>query len=387
MTLQALAYAQHVFSPSIYGEDDLNFNLSNCNNQPNAIKKLEIQAAKEEAAIEAESQRKKAAIEAEAQRKKATVRNTAILKIARITSIYENAIVIENGSHKNMYPTPKEFIDLIEREVGMINFIKDPEISGPVARTAFTVIKVATATLAYVYVLPKLNATCTQLIENYLHQIPVVGPFLNTSLGIGLRIIDLPRTLLKKAWDPTKIWKQDYNVDHEGYFDGFIFNEDGTPKMYETSAREETKFAGIVIGLSLSLAMAPVVITAAIDKINELRSAHLLNQDWARTFFSSYFKWKVKKLRDIEAQYSIPDVFQNDAILKQPKYRCAHSHQLLIIPFKTPSNTVFQYSVIEDWLLSHHTCPVTKENLQAKQLSFDATTYDEIRYRLQAINR
>ncbi len=124
-----------------------------------------------------------------------------------------------------------------------------------------------------------------------------------------------------------------------------------------------------------------------ISKINELRTTHLLNQDWARTFFSSYFEWKVRKLRDIEARYSIPDVFQNDPILNQPKYRCAESGQFLIIPFKTPSNTVFQYSVIEDWLLSHHTCPVTEENLQADQLSFDATTYDEMRYRLQAINR
>lgn len=114
---------------------------------------------------------------------------------------------------------------------------------------------------------------------------------------------------------------------------------------------------------------------------------HLSNQDWARTFFSSYFAWRVKKLRDIETQYSIPDAFQDDLVLSQSKYRCAKSNQFLIIPFKTPSNRVFQYSVIEDWLLSHHTCPVTEENLQANQLSFDATTYDEIRYRLQSITK
>ncbi|MGL4540365.1 MAG: U-box domain-containing protein [Candidatus Rhabdochlamydia sp.] len=371
----------------MYEEDDLNLNLSNCKNQPNAIEQLEIQVAREEAEIEAEAQRKKAIIEAEAQKKKATVKNRASLKIARINLIYENAIFVENGPHRNMYPTPKEFIDLIEREVGVINFIKQPEISGPIARTAFTVIKVATSTFAYIYVFPKLNATCNQLIENYLNQIPIVGPFLNTSLGLGLRIIDLPRTLIKKAWDPTKIWKQDYNVDHEGYFDGFIFNEDGTPKMYETSEREETKFMGIVIGLSVSVVMAPHVMSAAIGKINELRAAHLLNQDWARTFFSSYFEWKVRKLRDIEAQYSIPDVFQNYPDLDQPEYKCAHSGQLLIIPFKTPSNKIFQYSVIENWLLSNHTCPVTKENLQANQLSFDPITYEEIRHRLQAISR
>ena len=117
-----------------------------------------------------------------------------------------------------------------------------------------------------------------------------------------------------------------------------------------------------------------------------LRATHLLNQDWARTFFSSYFEWKIRRLRDIEAQYNIPDIFQNDPILNQAKYKCAKSDQFLIIPFKTPSNKIFQYSVIENWLLSHNTCPVTEENLQANQLSFDAKTYDEMRYRLQAIS-
>jgi hypothetical protein len=149
MALQLLPYA-HVFSPSMYEEDDLNLNLSNCKNQPNAIEQLEMQAAKEEAEIEAEAQRKKAVIEAEAQRKKAIVKNRTTLKIARINLIYENAIFTENGAHRNMYPTPKEFIDLIEREVGVINFIKDPEISGPLATTAFTVITVATQ----VYIFP-----------------------------------------------------------------------------------------------------------------------------------------------------------------------------------------------------------------------------------------
>lgn len=176
-------------------------------------------------------------------------------------------------------------------------------------------------------------------------------------------------------------------VDCDGSLGDYIFNEDGTPEMYETSNREEAKFFGKFFGIVISVVASPFIIQGIIDRINELRLLHLSNQDWARTFFSSYFEWKVKKLTEIEAQYSIPELFQNDSVLNQPKYRCAKSGQFLIIPFKTPSDRVFQYSVIEDWLLSHHTCPVTEENLQANQLSFDAITYDEIRYRLRAITR
>lgn len=55
--------------------------------------------------------------------------------------LYENAILVENESHKNRYLAPKDFIALIEGQEGVINFIKDLAISGPAAKTVFTVIK------------------------------------------------------------------------------------------------------------------------------------------------------------------------------------------------------------------------------------------------------
>lgn len=85
--------------------------------------------------------------------------------------LYENAILVENESHKNRYPAPKDFIALIEGQVGVINFIKDPAISGPAAKTAFTVIKVA----SYVCFFPLLKEKGIQLIKNYLCQVPVAA--------------------------------------------------------------------------------------------------------------------------------------------------------------------------------------------------------------------
>jgi hypothetical protein len=365
MVAQLLTYAQ-VISPRY--EEDLTLDFLNHNDQTSAIDKIEEDTKQELAEFEAEYQRRRTIIE-----------NKGQARVARINLLYENTILVENNSHKNSYPAPKDFMALVEGQVGVINFIKDPAISGPAVKTVFTVIKVA----SYAYIVPAMKAKGIQLIKNYLSQVPVVGLTLSASLNMGLSIINLPNAFAKWAWDPTKYWVQSREVDCDGSLGDYIFNEDGTPEMYETSNRKHTKFFGIVI----SVAASPFIAQGIIDRINELRLLHLSNQDWARTFFCSYFKWKVKKLRDIEAQYSIPDIFQNDPILNQPKYKCAKSGQFLIIPFKTPSNRVFQYSVIEDWLLSHHTCPVTEENLQANQLSFDATTYDEIRYRLRSITR
>ena len=368
MAVQLLAYAQAI-SPRY--EEDLTLDVLNRNDQPSVIEKIEQETQQELAEFEAEFQRRKAAIE-----------NKGRLRIARVNLLYENTILVENESHKNRYPAPKDFIALIEGQVGVINFIKDPAISGPTAKTAFTVITVA----SYAYIFPCIQEQGIQLIKNYLSRVPVVGPILSTTLINGLSVINLPQYLFKKAWDPTKYEQQCYEIGDEYSPNIPIFNEDGTPKMHETSNQEKMKYVGKVTAIIIALKYGPSLIAAIIEKIQELRANHLLNQDWARTFFSSYFEWRVKKLEDIEAQYNIPDVFQNDPVLGQPKYRCAKSGQFLIIPFKTPSNRVFQYSVIEDWLLSHHICPITEENLQASQLSFDATTYDEIRYRLRAIN-
>ncbi|MGB7128418.1 MAG: hypothetical protein WBD50_04950 [Candidatus Rhabdochlamydia sp.] len=372
MAVQLLHYA-NVYSPRRYDENDiLDLNLLNCNDQPNAIEQIDIEAERELAEIEAETQRRRAAVE-----------NRRSSRITRVNLLRENAIFIQTGSHKNIYPPPEEFIALIERQVGVISFIKDPEISGPAVKTAFSVITVA----SYAYIVPRMKEKGIQWIENYLRQIPVIGSTLSNSLSRGLSIINLPNTIAQWAWDPTKYLEQDYEMGDEYSPNIPLFNEDGTPKMVETSQREKTKFAGKIVAIGIALKYGPSLVTRLIDTINELRATHLLNQDWARTFFSSYFEWKVRKLREIEVQYNTPDVFQNDSVLNQPKYRCAQSGQFLIIPFKTPSNRVFQYSVIEDWLLYHHTCPVTEENLQANQLSFDAKIYDEMRYRLQAINR
>ena len=361
MAMQLLHYA-NVYSPR-YDDDIFNLNLLNCNNQPNAIEQIEIEAEQELAEIEAEAQRKRAAVE-----------NRRNARITRVNLLRENAIFIQTGSHKNIYPPSEEFITLIERQIGIISFIKDPEISGPAIKTAFTVITVA----SYAYIVPRMKEKGIQLIEKYLRQLPAIGPILSR----GLSIINFPNTIAQWTWNPEKYLIQDYEIGDEGCPNIPLFNEDGTPKMVETSARENTKLIGIVIAVGCS----PLIIRGLINAIYELRATYLSNQDWARTFFSSYFTWKIRKLREIEAQYNIPDAFQNDPVLNQSKYRCAKSNQLLIIPFKTPSNKVFQYSVIEDWLLSHHTCPVTQENLQANQLSFDGTTYDEMRYRLQSIS-
>lgn len=365
MAVQLLAYAQAI-SPRY--EEDLTLDVLNRNDQPSVIEKIEQETQQELAEFEAEFQRRKAAIE-----------NKGRLRIARVNLLYENTILVENESHKNRYPAPKDFIALIEGQAGVINFIKDPAISGPAAKTAFTVIKVA----SYVYIFPLLKAKGVQLIKNYLSQVPVVGSALSASLTMGLSIINLPNAFAQWAWDPTKYWVQSREVDYDGSFGDYIFNEDGTPEMYETSRCEETKFFGKFFGIVISAVASPFIIQSVIDRVNELRLLHLANQDWARTFCSFYFEWRVRKLRDIEAQYSIPGVFQNCPALNQAKYKCAKSGQFLVIPFKTPSSRVFQYSVIEDWLLSHHTCPVTGENLQASQLSFDATTYDDMRYALQ----
>ena len=369
MAVQLLAYPQAI--PPRYEAEDRTLDDSNHNDQLSVVQKIEQEMQQELAELETEFQRRKASIE-----------NKGRLRVARINLLYENAILVENNSHKNRYLAPKDFIALIEGQVGIINFIKDPEISGPVAKTAFTVITVA----SYIYVFPLLKQKGIRLIKSYLCQVPVVGPVLSAPLNMGLSIINLPNAFIKWAWDPRKYWVQFREVAHDGSLGDYIFNEDGTPKVYKTSNREETKFLGKFFGIVISVATTPLILQGVIDRINELRSSHLANQDWARTFFSSYFTWKVRKLKEIEAQYNIPDVFQSDPVLNQSKYRCAKSNQFLIIPFKTPSNKVFQYSVIEDWLLSHHTCPVTEEDLKANQLSFDAKTYDEIRYRLQTIS-
>ncbi|MDR2539547.1 MAG: hypothetical protein LBC45_02910 [Chlamydiales bacterium] len=367
MTVQLLTYAQAI-SPR-YEEKDFTLDVFNRNDQPSAIDKIEEETKQELAEFEAEYQRKKAIIE-----------NKRRGRIARINLLYQHVVLVENNSYKNKYPAPKDFIALVEGQIGVIDFVKDPAISGPVTKTAFTVITVA----SYVYIVPAIKEKSMQLIKDYLAKVPVVGDTIGISLSMGVSIINLPNAFAQWAWDPTKYLVQDCELGDE---DCPIFNEDGSPKMVEISNREQTKCLGKFFGIAISVLASPLILQGIIDEVNKIRSLYRANRDWARSFFSSYFAWRVKKLRDIEAQYSIPDLFQNDPILNQPKYRCAKSNQFLIIPFKTLSGRVFQYSVIEDWLLSHHTCPVTEEELRANQLSFDATTYDEIRYRLQSITK
>lgn len=140
MAVQLLVYAQAI-SPGY--EEDLTLDVLNHNDQPSFIQKIEQEIQQELAEFEAEFQRRKAAIE-----------NKGKARVARINLLYENAILIENDSHKNKYPAPKDFIALLEGQVGVINFIKDPAISGPVVKTAFTVITVA----SYAYVFPCMQA-------------------------------------------------------------------------------------------------------------------------------------------------------------------------------------------------------------------------------------
>ena len=74
----------------------MNLNLLNCNNQLNAIEQIDIEAEQELAEIEAEAQKRKAAVE-----------NRRNARITRINLLRENAIFIQTGSHKNIYPTPE----------------------------------------------------------------------------------------------------------------------------------------------------------------------------------------------------------------------------------------------------------------------------------------
>jgi hypothetical protein len=105
MAMQLLHYA-NVYSPR-YDDNILNLNLLNCNNQPNAIEQIDIEAEQELAEIEAETQRRRAAVES---------RRSS--RITRVNLLRENAIFIQTGSYKNIYPPPEEFIALIERQVG-----------------------------------------------------------------------------------------------------------------------------------------------------------------------------------------------------------------------------------------------------------------------------
>lgn len=178
-----LAYA-NVVGSSGYAEDHLSLDFFNRNDQPNAIKQINIKAEQELEEFEAPVQKGRIA-----------VINKRNAQIIRVKLIYENAIFAKNDAHKNMYPPAKEFITLIESEVGIIHFIKDPEISGPALKTAFTVIKVT----AYVCILPYIKEKGIRLIEDYLRQVPVVGPLLSTSLNLGLWIINLPNTFAKWA--------------------------------------------------------------------------------------------------------------------------------------------------------------------------------------------
>ena len=374
MVMQLLPYTNVHYPLTSEGDDlhILDLNLLGLHGQLDPI-----------AQVEEEAQQELAAIEAEAQRKRAAVENRRIARITQVNLVREYSLFSENGMYKNIYPPAKDFIALVEREVSVMSFIKDPEISGPILRAAFTVIKIAGPTIAYAYILPPLDRACTQLVTNYLQQIPIVGSLLNK----GLSVIKFPYDFVKWAWDPTKYWVQGRELNTDDFLGAPLFHDDGTPQMYETSRREETKVSLAVFGFCIAMTTTPILIPELIRKINELRANYLLNQDWARTFFASYFAWKIQKLKNIESQYSIPDVLQSDPILNQPRYRCAQSGQFLVIPFQTPSHRVFQYSVIEEWLLTHHTCPVTEpeQNLQANQLSFDVTTYNEIRSRLLSV--
>ena len=172
--------------------------------------------------------------------------------------LYENAILVENDSYKNRYPAPKDFIALVEGQVGVINFIKDPEISGPVVKTAFTVIKVA----SYAYVFPRMQVRGIQLIKDYLSQVPVV----ETALDASLSIINLPNAFVQWAWDPTKYLIQDSQIGHKGCPTIPLFNEDGTPKMVEVSNREQTKFLGKLFGIVISAVASPFIIQNVMDK-------------------------------------------------------------------------------------------------------------------------
>ena len=118
-----------------------------------------------------------------------------------------------------------------------------------------------------------------QVIENYLRQVPAIGSILSTTLINGLNIINLPNTIAQLAWDPTKYLEQDYEMGDEYSPDIPLFNEDGTPKMVETSQRESTKFVGKVVIIGIALKYGPSLIAKLIDPINELRTAHFLNQD------------------------------------------------------------------------------------------------------------
>lgn len=292
-------------------------------------------------------------------------------RIAREDLLYEHSAIPNSISFD--YIPPQEFYKLIEKEISIFNFIKDPETLGITKKCAFAAVSTAT----YTFIIPVINTVCTQIIKNYLSKIPIMGLPLSMSLKSMQFIIDIPRKIVAFLWDNTP--GEVVVCDSDGMI---YYNDDGTPATTEISNREITCVALAFIAIPVGV----LGIMTLQDEIQKLQARHSLNHDWIRTFFSSYFEWKVIKLQSLEDKYSLSSQLQNDPILNQEKYKCAKSGRLLITPMKTPSNQVFQYSVIEKHLLENHTCPVTGQELSGDQLRFDEAAYQQIMSRVHQIS-
>lgn len=358
MSIQALSYL-HAFPIQLSDISELEPQINN----PKKRLQIQKEAIK---TLNAESER----IRKELENRKIALQNeiaASTALVAREELLAEHSAVPNSMDYD--YPPPQEFFKIIEKEVSVFNFVKDIETSKTTKKIAFA----ALSTVAYVFIIPAINTVCTQVIKNYLRQIPIVGLPLSISLKAIQLIVDLPRKICKTAIDPTPY---DMHVCDDI---GPLYNEDGTPVLAKTSVQELTVTA-------LSVIAIPTALLAIGHLRHQMQEKHSLNHDWARSFFSSYFEWKITKLQTLEDKYSLPTQLQNDPILNQEKYKCAKSDKLLIIPMRTPSNQVFQYSEIEKHLLDNHTCPTTGQELSGDRLNFDEKTYRQMMARVHQLS-
>lgn len=243
--------------------------------------------------------------------------------------------------YKSLFLSSNDYQDILDKRITIENFM---------------------AEVGYIYYLKKIGIP--------LGAIAVAGVAVPVLIGGANRPAEIAtfwKKVVQKALDPTP-----YPVS---------YLDENKNLIIASSSNLDKTLTLTAFGVLLSLPYALIDARIYVDKI---KSDYDKTKSIKKLLFFEYYTWKVRKIKQIAQEHLIPTKFENDPNLAS--YKCTLTNKLFIFPFRTPQNKVFEHHAIEEYLLTHCTCPVTNLSLCSEQLIFAADIYDKIRTHIYAEN-
>lgn len=254
----------------------------------------------------------------------------------------------------------QEMGNLLKQTLTIKNFIKDTDFVRAGKWVGLQVLRVGVV----IIVLPYLDSNVRIIAKETLSgSSNIVGAVFGNASQIVSIALSYWKELFKTMVDPT-LYEYTY------------FDSDTREYVQTISSNLIRTIQGtFVFGIPIAFYL-----------ISSVDARYRQTQSLTKTLFPSHFSWKVNKIRELKNKYLVPQQFVNDTELNQNINKCERLASILIFPMKTPQNKIFEYDVIEEWLLDHHCCPITGINLTSDELTFDSTIFDRIRKRIYVLS-